>query len=301
MAQIFISLANEEKRQSAVTALAKTKHSIMDAPPCDLAEGINAAAARISELKPDVVLMDYWPDDAAGVKLMQTVTDMLDRPEFIFVAPPENVEQSQIIMAFNEGARAYLPEKFRAETLILYIERAITGPGRLRPKTLGNHAHEAIVQYQEEVLGDLRIRSTSQQKLIAYLLATPVNIQSRKTLVVSDSPYQLELLKKMLIEHNFSVLTAASSTDGLNIAMTERPRIIISDLELDGQTGVEFCQTVKLAKKLIPCHFIICTANQDKIAKVMSPGNGVDDCLVKPSSQSDETDFISRVALGLLL
>jgi hypothetical protein len=33
----------------------------------------------------------------------------------------------------------------------------------------------------------------------------------------------------------------------------------------------------------------------------MVPGNGVDDCIVKPAGQSDQIDFVSRVALGLLV
>lgn len=301
MAQIFISLGDEAMRQSATRALAETKHSIIGAPPLDPAEGIRAAAGRLSELKPDVVIMDYWPEDAAGVKLMQTVTDMVDRPEFIFVGSTEIVDHDQVIMAFNEGARAYLPADFRPKTLNLYVERALTGPCRLRPKAPENCGPETVVSRLEETIGDLRTKNKSFKQLIEYLLVTPIAAQSRKVLVVSDSPYQLELLKKILDDHNFQVFTSSNPTDGLNIAMSERPRIIVSDLELDGQTGIEFCQTVKFTNKLIPCYFVICTANQDRIDKAMSPGNGVDDCLIKPSGQRDTMDFVLRVALGLLL
>jgi DNA-binding response OmpR family regulator len=85
------------------------------------------------------------------------------------------------------------------------------------------------------------------------------------------------------------------------VALSENPRIIVSDLELEGGSGLEFCQSVKFTHKITPCHFVICTANQTRFAKVMTPGNGVDDCLLKPSGTHDTQEFIARVAMGLLL
>ncbi len=301
MAQILLSLNDQTVLETVEQALSGTRHQAARIPALDPMAGPAALAALISERRPDLVILDYISEDAASVKLMQTVNDLAERPEFIFIETGEPAERAQVLMAVNEGARAFLPKDFQAAALRNYVERAVSGPGRLRRRVLANSGSETALHGLEELLGSLRIRAASFQRLISFLLSTPVGSQARKALVVSDSPYQLELLKKILDEHNFHVLTASDPADGLNLALSERPRIIISDLELEGQTGVEFCQAVKLTHKLIPCYFIICTANQDKVAKVMTPGNGVDDCLVKPSGQSDTVDFISRVALGLLL
>ena len=302
MARIFLSLTETHIALAAAEALKAAGHSLVEAPALDPAAGPVAAAEIIREHNPDVVIMDYWPEDAAGVKLMQTVTDLADRPEFIFIEPKDGrLEREDLMLAFNEGARAFVPSDYQPEALVTYVERAVSGPGRLRPRALETHGTEAAVGQLEEALGDLRTHNRGYQKLIAHLLATPLKDQNRKTLVVSDSPYQLDMLKKILEEHNFSPLTASNPADGLEIALKDRPRIIISDLELEGKTGVEFCQDVKFVNKIIPCYFVICTANQDKISKVMVPGNGVDDCLIKPSGAGDTTEFISRIAIGLLL
>jgi len=303
MARILLCLSEEETLAAVREALAGAKHEVVDLSCPNPAEtSLTAVSASIMERNADVVVMDYWTEDAASVKLMQTITDMADRPEFIFIeSGPEEVEREQVLMALNEGARAFLPKPLKISGLLNYIERAVSGPGRLRLKALESYGPEAAINQLEELLGDLRSKTGGYQKLISYLLSTSISAQARKVLVVSDSPYQLELLKKILDEHNFPVLTASNPDDGLTLAMSERPRIIISDLELEGQTGLEFCQTVKFTNKLIPCYFVICTANQDKISKVMTPGNGVDDCLVKPSGQNDTVDFVSRVALGMLL
>ncbi|MDR1043559.1 MAG: response regulator [Candidatus Adiutrix sp.] len=301
MARIILSLNDEKILKEVEKALAETRHEVRILGDLSYEQGLKAVADRIMAETPDVVIMDYWPEDAASVKLMQTATDLAERPEFILIENEENTGREQVLMALNEGARAFLPHKFQIPALLNYVERSISGPGRLRFKALENYVPEAAVNRLEKQLGVLRGKSHSFQKLIAHLLINPVIAQARKTLVVSDSPYQLELLKKILDDHNFQTLTASNPDDGLNIAMKERPHIIVSDLELEGQTGLDFCQAVKFTHRLIPCYFIICTANQDKIEKVMTPGNGVDDCLVKSSGQNDTMDFVSRVALGLLL
>ncbi len=302
MALIMLSLCVASTLDNVLEALTESRHEIARHDDLSYDQGLSTVAEKILAGEPDVVVMDYWPEDAASVKLMQTVTDLAARPEFILVEGAEvEAPREQVMMAINEGARAFLPHDFEGKALINYIERALSGPGRLRLKALENYGPEATVNRLEESLGELRIKTSGYQKLIAYLLSTPLNVQPRKVLIVSDSPYQLDLLKKILDDHNFGTLTASNSAAGLELALKERPRVIVSDLELEGQNGLEFCQAVKFTNKLIPCYFIICTANQDKIRKVMAPGNGVDDCLIKPSGQNDTVDFVSRVALGLLL
>ncbi len=301
MAKVLLSLSDEQIRDTAVAALAETKHEAIVMETLDPAEGLMPVADKIMAQKAEVIVIDYWTDDAASVKLMQAVTDLAQRPQFIFIEQAaEPAEREQVLMALNEGAHAFLPHDFNASALVSYVERAISGPGRLRHLG-GPQNGELAVARLEEALGELRIRTTSFQKLVTYLLATPATAQNRKALLVFDSPYQLELLKKFLEEHNFVTLTAPNPVDGLAVALAERPRIVVSNLEFDGQTGVEFCQTLKFTNKFVPCYFIICTSNKDKIAKVMVPGNGVDDCIIKPSGQSDQIDFVSRVALGLLV
>lgn len=301
MALILICLS-EPNAATASTALAGTKHSVIQIKPLNPDDGLEKAISAILEHKPNVVLMDYWAEDAASVKLMQVVSEKDGRPEFIFVeTSPGEINLDQALMAVNEGAKALLTCNFNPKSLVNYIERAASGPGRFRLDLSHQSNSNDDADHLEEQLGQLRSRTTAYQTLIGYLLATPVSAQNRTTLLVSDSSYQLELLKKMLTEHNMPVLTASNPNDGLKIALSERPRIIVSDLELEGQSGVEFCQAVKLTNKIVPCHFIICTANQDRISIVMTPGNGVDDCIIKPSGQNDMKDFIARVALGLLL
>jgi len=190
---------------------------------------------------------------------MQIVSeaDSLNHPAFIFIEGPElKITREEILMVLNEGGHAFLTADFQPAALSNYVERALVGPGRLRPRARAPHDTDAAIQILEEALGQTRARSLGFQKLVALLLSTPLSAQNRKVLVVSDSPYQLEMLKKTLEDHNFQVLTAGNPSDGLNVAQNENPRIIVSDLELEGQTGLELCQTVKFTHKICPCHFV---------------------------------------------
>ncbi|MDR1921501.1 MAG: response regulator [Candidatus Adiutrix sp.] len=302
MPKILVSLSDADMRESAVRALSESRHKVIVAEDIDLDRGLSEAAEKIRAYHGDVIVMDYRDEDAASVKLMQTVDDFAEPLEFIFIeSSSAATARDQVLMALNEGARAFLPRDFNPSALLNYVERAISGPGRLRSKAQEPYGTEVALKRMEESFGDLRVKTVGYQKLISHLLATPVGAQARKVLVVSDSPYQLELLKKFLEDHNFNVLTASNMAGALSVVLSEGPRTIVSDLELEDQTGLDLCQAVKFAHKITPCYFIICTANRDKISKVMTPGNGVDDCLIKPSGQNDRVDFISRVALGLLL
>jgi len=308
MAKILLSLADEALAAHVVGALPAGQHELAALgvlKPAELRPGLQAAAKAIVEAQGEVVIIDYWPEDDASVKLMQIVSEsdaVVNHPAFIFIEGKEyRAPREEILMVLNEGGHAFMTADLQPAALANYVERALLGPGRLRPRARAPHDTDAAIHVLEEALGQTRARSLGFQKVIAYLLATPFNVQNRRLLLVSDSPYQLELLKKTLEDYNFQVLAAQNPSDALNVARDESPRIIVSDLELEGQTGLELCQAVKFTHKIGPCHFVICTANQKKLAKVMTPGNGVDDCILKPSGEHDILDFVSRVALGLLL
>ena len=307
MARILLSLADEKLAERVADSLKDGRHEMVTltmALDGLKMESIQAAAKAVLETQGDVMILDYWPEDAASVKLMQTVSDLsaMDKPTFIFIeSPGREAVREEVLMALNEGVQAFLPADFQPAALSNYVDRAIMGPGRLRPRTRDPLDNDETIKTLEETLGQIRVRSLGFQKIIAHLLATPAISQNRKVLVISDSPYQLEMLKKILEDHTFQVMAVSTPSEGLNMALNENPRIIVSDLELEGQTGLDLCQTIKFTHKLTPCYYIICTASQDKLSKVMVPGNGVDDCLLKPSGPHDNLEFVSRVALGLLL
>jgi DNA-binding response OmpR family regulator len=275
------------------------KFVFVEDPAPDLAQGPNAIADFIIKSSPEIVIMDYLSEDALSVKVLQEVSDKNDKISFIFVDSLGQADRENIMMAINEGAQAFIPREITKIVFQNYLNRVVSGPLRLRGS---ESTSEKDYQNINECLNFTTSRLTGAHQLIAYLLSTPLSLQPRKALILSDSSYQRELLKKHLQDNNFVVLTSSKISEAVSLTLAEKPRILISDYELDeGQTGLDFCREIKFVQKFTPCYFVVCTASQDKISKVMTPGNGVDDCLLKPASISSLNEFLARVAQGLLL
>lgn len=302
MPKILVSLADARERETVCAALRLGgRHSVAATEaggPLD--ENPKKFAERLVGEKAAVAILDYVQDDAFSVKALQAATDYASMPRFIFILP-EGVPVSHILMAVNEGASALLERPVNVEALGNYVERAINGPARFRYE-VGREADMAKSYAEmEREAKSMKVRLAANRKLISFLMSTPAANQSRSALVVSDSAYQRDYLRKLLEEHGFQVLTAGGPEEGTKTALEERPRLVISDLEMEGKNGVEFCRDLKINHKFMPCFFVICTANSEKADVVMAPGNGVDACVVKPSNESGDQELIASAAMGLLL
>ena len=296
MADVLVGLADAKERDLAVEALRQAKHGVSVFPPPAAGESPKKTAEAMVASGAAAVVLDYLADDAASVKLLQAATDLSEGIGFVF-ALPEGTSTSHVLMAVNEGATALLERPLNPEALVNYVERAIRGPARFRRLDDIGSDWEML----EREAKSMQTKLAAQRKLISYLMSTPASAQSRTGLVVSDSAYQRDYMKKLLEDHGFQVECAGGPGEGLENALRERPRVVLSDLEMEGKNGVEFCRDLKIVHKFMPCHFIICTANADKMDQVMTPGNGVDACVLKPANESGNQYLMASVAMGLLL
>jgi DNA-binding response OmpR family regulator len=298
-ATVLLSLRDREIIKTLSAYLESEKFKIAEGPLPDQEILPSQAAGGLVESRPDLVILDYLPEDAWSVKVMQASCDIAPKTSFILVDSDGLATREGIMMAFNEGAKAFVPRDISKVAFLTYIGRALERAGRVR---VYDRADEQALQDLGERLATAENRLAASRKLIAYLLSASVSAQPRKALILSDSSYQREMLKKHLEDSNFEVLSAGTAEEAINRTLSEKPRVLISDYDLeDGKTGVDVCRALKFQHKFMPLYFIICTASQDKISTAMTPGNGVDDCLLKPSSDSSINDFLSRVAMGLII
>lgn len=65
-----------------------------------------------------------------------------------------------------------------------------------------------------------------------------------KILCVDDEQNVLNALKRLFLDEEYTILTAASGEDGLKILKREEVQIIISDYRMPGMNGVEFLKEV---------------------------------------------------------
>lgn len=103
--------------------------------------------------------------------------------------------------------------------------------------------------------------------------------QQLKVILVEDDPAMVSLVSLGLRYEGYQVLTAENGLEGLRLAETENPDLLILDWMLPGLDGVGICKRVR-AHSEIP--IIIITARDAVTDRVQGLDAGADDYLVKP-------------------
>lgn len=104
-----------------------------------------------------------------------------------------------------------------------------------------------------------------------------------KILVVDDEPDILRFVEKILEARGHSVVTAADGAKGLELAGSERPDVIVLDLNLPHMDGHEVCRKLKGddATRHIP--IVLMTAAFVSVDDAdHGTGLGADEYVVKP-------------------
>ncbi|RDI44243.1 response regulator transcription factor [Falsibacillus pallidus] len=113
---------------------------------------------------------------------------------------------------------------------------------------------------------------------------------SKKVLVVEDEQSISTLLKYNLEQAGFDALTAADGEEGIEMAISHKPDLMILDLMLPRLDGIEVCKQLRQKKIMTP--ILMLTAKDDEFDKVLGLELGADDYMTKPFSPRE---VIARV------
>lgn len=105
---------------------------------------------------------------------------------------------------------------------------------------------------------------------------------SKKVLVVEDEESIITLLAYNLEQAGFTVIKAMDGEMGKQLAMTEKPDVIILDLMLPKLDGIEICKILRQNKITVP--IMMLTAKSEEFDKVLGLELGADDYMTKPFS-----------------
>lgn len=94
---------------------------------------------------------------------------------------------------------------------------------------------------------EIQVLLANAQRLPAHLLRTQE--RTRTILLVDDEPNVISSLKRLLRRDGYTILTAASGQEGLDLLEKSPVDIILSDQRMPGMSGVDFLRS---AKKLYP-------------------------------------------------
>jgi two-component system KDP operon response regulator KdpE len=100
-----------------------------------------------------------------------------------------------------------------------------------------------------------------------------------KILVIDDDPAMTDLLKLLLEPASTAVLTTNSGPEGILLARTERPDVIILDLMMPDMSGWQVSKAVREFSK-VPILILSALDSPGLVAAALDAG--ADDYLIKP-------------------
>lgn len=117
-----------------------------------------------------------------------------------------------------------------------------------------------------------------------------------RVLVVDDSPTDRFYLGDILRKHGYEVLNASSGEEGVALAKSQRPDLILMDVVMPGLNGFQATRMLSRDADTQMIPVIICTTKGQETDRIWGLRQGAVEYMVKPIGAED---LIARIkALG---
>ncbi len=117
--------------------------------------------------------------------------------------------------------------------------------------------------------------------------------KDKTVLIVDDEQAIIDVLKFNLVKEGYKILEAKDGQTGLDMALSEKPDLIMLDIMLPKIDGLTVCKRVKNSYN-IP--IILLTAKDTEIDKIVGLELGADDYITKPFSVRE---LVARVKANI--
>ncbi|ASV75521.1 putative response regulator [Thermogutta terrifontis] len=124
---------------------------------------------------------------------------------------------------------------------------------------------------------------------------SPASTPRRKRiLLVDDDPEIVESMRVALEAMGYEVLIARDGNQGLALADTENPDLVILDMMMPKRSGFLVLERLRQTRK-VPVRVIMITANEGSRHKAYAEMLGVDDYIRKPFAMDRLLDSVRRL------
>jgi DNA-binding response OmpR family regulator len=103
-------------------------------------------------------------------------------------------------------------------------------------------------------------------------------------LVVDDEPSIVELVRVTLEDDRVRVVTAADGAEALDAVLTDRPDLVLLDVNLPDLSGLEVCRRLRADARTRGTKIVMLTAAAQRDDVERGQAAGADDYLTKPFS-----------------
>ncbi|MEO6773727.1 MAG: response regulator [Kofleriaceae bacterium] len=115
-----------------------------------------------------------------------------------------------------------------------------------------------------------------------------------RILIVDDNPTNLKLVSYLVKSHGHGVATACDAATALDAISSQRPTLILMDLQLPGIDGLELTRRLKADPKTRTIPIIALTAYAMKGDLEKALAAGCDDYVTKPIDTRTLPEVIAR-------
>ena len=120
-------------------------------------------------------------------------------------------------------------------------------------------------------------------------------MSTRKVLIVDDSPTELKLITDVFNTPEYVVVTANDGEAGVEMAMAEKPELIILDVVMPKMNGFQACRKIKSTPGLENIPVILLTSKNQKSDEFWGKKQGADVYLTKPFKLDEVLEAVSSL------
>ncbi|MHC4295132.1 MAG: response regulator [Planctomycetota bacterium] len=118
---------------------------------------------------------------------------------------------------------------------------------------------------------------------------------SKKILVTDDEAHILHVLSMKLTNAGYEVITAIDGEEALELCMTEKPDLLITDYQMPVMSGLQMCMELRKADKTRDIPTIMLTARGFDIGTDEMLEAGIAVVLAKPFSPREVLRCVSEL------
>jgi phosphoserine phosphatase RsbU/P len=117
-------------------------------------------------------------------------------------------------------------------------------------------------------------------------------------LIVDDDAVTVRVLEAMLGQEGYRTIAARDGVNGRALAAAHRPDLVLLDVQMPGQNGIEVCRALKADPHLSPIPVLFVSGEGDVASKVAGLDAGAVDYVTKPFHRAE---VLARVRTHLRL
>lgn len=176
----------------------------------------------------------------------------------------------------HEGQLSYTSEENKGSVFLLRLPRRAAHPNDL-PLPEDREPSEL---FQELVTDDITDETVGQGNQLSETI-TPLVDEKRSILIIDDDQAMRNYVVSIFRE-NMTIYQAADGTEGLRLALEHLPDIIVSDIRMQGISGIDVCRTLKANPASSHIPIVLLTGTLAPDLELQGVEGGADLYLTKP-------------------